>query len=166
MCRHNDRVIAFLCIWGLCLAFGFLINTFRRRRNGHHFPDHNFKCIFLMKMCEFQLKFHWSLFPRVQSTIFQYWFRQWLGAKYASIHYLNQRWIRFLMHICITQPQWVNLSGAKTGIFSDNYVDTMTADVLAHYVTRSSETTVLTIQDDLVLLFYVVGFDVPALTYC
>ena len=28
-----------------------------------------------MKMLEFRLKFHWSLLPRVQSTIFQHWFR-------------------------------------------------------------------------------------------
>ena len=28
-----------------------------------------------MKMFEFRLKFHWSLFPRVQWTIFQHWFR-------------------------------------------------------------------------------------------
>ena len=28
-----------------------------------------------MKMFEFRLRFHWSLFPRVQLTIFQHWFR-------------------------------------------------------------------------------------------
>ena len=28
-----------------------------------------------MKIFEFRLKFHWSLFLRVQSTIFQHWFR-------------------------------------------------------------------------------------------
>ena len=28
-----------------------------------------------MKMYYFRLKFHWSLFPRVQLTIFQHWFR-------------------------------------------------------------------------------------------
>ena len=28
-----------------------------------------------MKMLEFRLKFHWSLFSRVQLTIFQHWFR-------------------------------------------------------------------------------------------
>ena len=28
-----------------------------------------------MKMYEFRLRFHWSLFPRVQLTIFQHWFR-------------------------------------------------------------------------------------------
>ena len=28
-----------------------------------------------MKMYKFQLRFHWSLFPRVQLTIFHHWFR-------------------------------------------------------------------------------------------
>ena len=28
-----------------------------------------------MKMFQLRLKFHWSLFPRVQLTIFQHWFR-------------------------------------------------------------------------------------------
>ena len=28
-----------------------------------------------IKMYEFRLRFHWSLFPRVQLTIFQHWFR-------------------------------------------------------------------------------------------
>ena len=45
-----------------------------------------------MKMFEFGLKFHWSLFPRVQLAIFQHWFRQWLGAVQATSHYLNQWW--------------------------------------------------------------------------
>ena len=33
-----------------------------------------------VKMIDFWLKFHWSLFLRVWSTIFQHWFRQWLGT--------------------------------------------------------------------------------------
>ena len=48
-----------------------------------------------MKMCEFRLNFHWSLFPRVQLTIFQHWFRQWLGAVQATSHYLNQWWLDY-----------------------------------------------------------------------
>ena len=46
-----------------------------------------------MKMFEFRLKFHWSLFLRFQSTIFQHWFRYWLGAVQATSHYLNQWWL-------------------------------------------------------------------------
>ena len=46
-----------------------------------------------MKMCTYRLRFHWSLLPVVQLTIFQYWFRQWLGAGQAISHYLNQWWL-------------------------------------------------------------------------
>ena len=42
-----------------------------------------------MKMYEFRLKFHWSLFQRAQLTIFQHWFR----AYQATSHYLSQWWL-------------------------------------------------------------------------
>ena len=46
-----------------------------------------------MKMYELWLKFHRSLFPRAQLTIFQHWIRQWLGALQATSYYLNQWWL-------------------------------------------------------------------------
>ena len=46
-----------------------------------------------IKISKFRLKFHWSLFLRVQLTIFQHWFRYWLGAVQATSHYLNQWWL-------------------------------------------------------------------------
>ena len=46
-----------------------------------------------MKRFEFRLKFHWTLFPRVQLTIIQHCFRYWLGAVPAPSHYLNQWWL-------------------------------------------------------------------------
>ena len=61
-----------------------------------------------MKMFEFRLKFHWSLFLKVQLTIFQHWFRLWLDAEQATSHYLNQWWPSSTTHICVTRPQWVN----------------------------------------------------------
>ena len=42
------------------------------------------KCILLNKMHEFRLKFQWSVFLTVQLTLFQHWFRQWLGADQAQ----------------------------------------------------------------------------------
>ena len=45
-----------------------------------------------MKMHTFRLRFHWSLFPRVQLTIFQHWFRWWVGSNQETRHYLNQWW--------------------------------------------------------------------------
>ena len=41
-------------------------NTLRTRQNGRHFTDDMLKCIFVKKMYEFQLEFHWSLFLRFQ----------------------------------------------------------------------------------------------------
>ena len=46
-----------------------------------------------MKIIEFQLKFHWRLFLRIQLTIIQHCFRYWLGAFQATSHYLNQWWL-------------------------------------------------------------------------
>ena len=42
------------------------------------------------KMLEFWLKFHWSLFLRIQLTIFQLF-----GADQATSHYLNQWWLDY-----------------------------------------------------------------------
>ena len=46
-------------------------------------------------MLEFRLEFHWNLFLGVQFTIFQHWFREWLGADQATSHYLNQWWLNY-----------------------------------------------------------------------
>ena len=43
-----------------------------------------------MKMYEYRLKFHWSLFLCVKLTIFRHWFRKCLGAGQATSHFLNQ----------------------------------------------------------------------------
>ena len=45
------------------------------------------------KMFEFRLKFHLSLFLGAPLTIFQHWFRKWLGAVQATSHYQNQWWL-------------------------------------------------------------------------
>ena len=37
-----------------------------------------------IEMNKFRLKLQWRLFPRVQLTIFQHWFRSWLGAGQAT----------------------------------------------------------------------------------
>ena len=52
-----------------------------------------------MKMHEFW--FDWSLFLRFKLTIFQHWFRWWLGAGQATSHYLNQWWSSLLTYTCM-----------------------------------------------------------------
>ena len=61
-----------------------------------------------MKIFLFLSKFHRSLFLRNQLTIFQHWFRQWLGAGQVTSHYLNQCWPNLLTHICDTRGKWIS----------------------------------------------------------
>ena len=66
-----------------------------------------------MKMYKFWLRFHWSLFRRVQLTISHSWFRLWLGTHQATSHYLNQWWSNLLTHVCDTRPQWGKFKSHK-----------------------------------------------------
>ena len=65
-----------------------------------------------MKSFLFRLKFHWSLFLRVQLAITQHCFRYWLCTVYATSHYLNQCWPKLLTHICGTSGRWVKTTGS------------------------------------------------------
>ena len=58
-------------------------------QNDRHFADDIFKYVFMNEKVLFRFEFHWSLFTRVQLTIFQHWFRWWLGSDQATSHYLN-----------------------------------------------------------------------------
>ena len=51
-------------IWDICI-----LNTLRPRQNCRYIPDDIFNQFSWMKMYGFRLRFHWSLFLRVQLTI-------------------------------------------------------------------------------------------------
>ena len=63
-----------------------------------------------MKIYEFCFRFHWSLFLRFQLTIFQHWFRLWLGHRIGAKPLPESTTVNLLMHICVTWPQWVKVS--------------------------------------------------------
>ena len=60
--------------WVVCKR-DLALNTLSPRQNGRLFPDDISNGFSRMKMFTFRLKFHWSLFLRVQLIIFQHWFR-------------------------------------------------------------------------------------------
>ena len=74
-----------------------------------------------MKMNEFCLWFHWSLFLRFELTIFQHWFRKWLGASQATSRYLNQGWLVYwhiYASLCLNElSQYTNDSQINYHIF-------------------------------------------------
>ena len=76
----SDPIFPFLTHWGRDKMAAIYQTTF-------------WNAFSWMKIYKFWLRFHWSLFLRVQSTIFQHCFRWWLGAVQATSHYLNQWWL-------------------------------------------------------------------------
>ena len=82
-----------------------------------------------MKMYEFWLKFHWSVFLSDQLTIFQDWFQimvwHWSGIKPVS----EPMMVRLFTHICVTQPQWVKWN------FSLLLLNTICADIMLNELT-------------------------------
>ena len=83
-------------------------NSLRPRQNGHHFQTTFSNVISWMKMYEFPLRFHWSLFPRVDFNNIpalgqiMAWRRP--GDKPLS----EPMMVSLLTHRCATRPQWVN----------------------------------------------------------
>ena len=57
------------------------------------FADDRFLCIFRNENIWISLKISPKIFLRLKLTIFQHWFRYWLGADQATNHYLNQWWV-------------------------------------------------------------------------
>ena len=111
----------------------FCINTLRPRQDGRCFVDNIFKRIFLNEKYGFQLKFHWSLFLRVQLTISKHWLRSWLFAELAQytiwtsggpVHWrINAtlgdneltHWGR-VTHICVSK---LTIIGSNNGLLPD-----------------------------------------------
>ena len=84
-----------------------LINTLRPRRNGQHFADDMFKCIFLNENVWIPIDISLKFVPKGSinntPTLFQImaWCRP--GDKPLS----EPMMVSSLTHICVTRPQWL-----------------------------------------------------------
>ena len=83
-------------------------NTLRPRQDGCHFQMTFSNAFPLMKMYEFQLKFHWILFPGVQLTIFQHLVQIMAWRRPGDKPLSEPMMVCLLTHICVTRPHWVN----------------------------------------------------------
>ena len=81
----------------------------RPRQDGRHFPDDIFKCIFLNENVQILIKISLKFVPKdpinnIPALVkIMAWHRR--GHKPLS----EPKMFFLLTHICITQPQWVNL---------------------------------------------------------
>ena len=72
-CEFISLLLSMEIKGNICVCFP--LNTSRPRQNGRHFQTTISNTFCSMKIFEFRLRYYWSLLPRVQSTIFQHWFR-------------------------------------------------------------------------------------------
>ena len=85
------------------------LNTLRPRQNGRHFADAIFKCIFLNENVWIPIKISLKFVPKgpinnIPALVqIMAWCRP--GDKPLS----EPMMVRLKTHICVTQPQWVNM---------------------------------------------------------
>ena len=92
-----------------------MLNTLRPRQNGSHFTDDTFKCIFLNENAWISLKISLKFVPKVQinniPALVQIMAWRRPGDKPLSEPMI----VSLLTHICVTLPQWVNVSFLAKG---------------------------------------------------
>ena len=93
-----------------CLVF----NTLRQRQNGHYFPDDIFKCIFMNENLSVLIKISLKFVPSgpINNIPVLVQIMAWRcpGDRPLS----EPMMVSLVMHICITQPQWVKWSHCNT----------------------------------------------------
>ena len=99
--------------WMYDMTEAWHVNILRPRQNGHHFADSIFKCILLNGNVWISINISQKIVSKGQinnvPTLVQILAWRRLGNKPLS----EPMMVIFLMHICITMPQWVNsCSGA------------------------------------------------------
>ena len=97
--------------WGLWVTEVQFVNTLRPRQDGRHFPDNIFKCFFLNENVWILIKTSLKFIPtgainNIPALVQIMAWRQ-SGDKPSS----EPMMVSLLMHICVTQPQWVNITG-------------------------------------------------------
>ena len=85
-----------------------------------------------MNMYRFCLRFHWSLFIRIQLTISQHWFRQWLAADQAASHYEKQRWFIYWCIFALLDPNKLTMQILVQFYWTYSYIVFYCAVLLFH----------------------------------
>ena len=106
--RYNngpDTIV--VCIIIVIINASCCLKTMRPRQDCRHFQDAIFKSFFVKENIWISIQILLKCVPGVKLTIFQHWFRKWLGAEQVARHYFNRCLYALLSHICVTRPQWV-----------------------------------------------------------
>ena len=88
-------------------GYNKLVNTLRLRRNGRHFADYTFNRIFVNENVRILIKFSLQFVPKGPITNFPALVQIMAWRRPGDKPLSEPVMVSLLMHICVTQPQWV-----------------------------------------------------------
>ena len=92
----------------ICINRPHFVNTLRLRKNGRHFPDYIFKCIFLDENVWISIKISLKFVPKGPINNIPALVQMMACPRSCDKPLSQPMMVNLLMHICVTQPQWVN----------------------------------------------------------
>ena len=92
----------------------FLINTMRQRQNGRHFTDDVSKCIFLNENVWISIKISLKFVPKGLIKNIPALVQIMAWRRPGDKPLCEPMMVTLLMHICVTQPQWVKTTDTDT----------------------------------------------------
>ena len=131
-----------LCFTRVCwhsqLACWHCFETLTPRQNGRHSPDDIFKCIFLNENVWIAIKISLKFVPKgpINNIPALVQIMDWRRPGDRPL--FEPMVVKLLTHICITRPQWVNITSWYRGLllWEDRYTNNMeTKARVAHLLT-------------------------------
>ena len=92
----------------LCGGSDWTVNTLRLRQDGCHFPDDILKWIFLNENLWISIKISLQFLPRGPINNIPALVQIMVWPRPGDKPLFAPMMVSVLMHICVTQPQWVN----------------------------------------------------------
>ena len=86
----------------------YIINILRQRQNGRRFTNERFKCIFLNENVIVLIKVSLKFVPKVQINNIAALVQIMAWRRPRGKPLSEPMMVKLAMHICVTQPQWVN----------------------------------------------------------
>ena len=125
--------ICFWHCWLLCRwhrVIKMCVNTLGPRQGGRHFPDDNFKCIFLNEDVWIFIKISLNCVSKGPTNNIRALVQIMAWCRPGDKPLSEPMMVSLLTHLCVTRPQWVNHppSGIKQ-IMGNCYINHMTLSI-------------------------------------
>ena len=93
----------------ICAQALRMFNTLRPKQDGRLFPDDIFKCIFFNEYVSIFIRISLTFVPKAPINNIPAWVQIMAWRRSGDKPLSEPMMVSLVMHICVTQPQWVNM---------------------------------------------------------